>query len=417
MGCQQKYKIRRIVAEYASKGKPWNCAKSPSFVRESERTMEISILSIASLSALGTEQEAKLAYASSETALRQRQVGARQIWAGSLPRTLSEDIETSLSDAYKRLDPSVWYAIWTARAAYRQSGWQTTDFGLNVGSSRGATHLWETYFDQFSDSGTVATPASPTTTLGNIASWVAHDLGSQGPSLSHSITCSSALHAVLNGCAWLRSGLSKRFMAGGSEAPLTPFTFAQMEALKIYSREAEPYPSRPLDSNKSGNTFVLGEGAAMVCLEAGRLQDALAVIAGIGFGTETLTHGASLTSDAKCLQRSMQMAISGTDINAIDAVVLHAPGTLKGDRAELAAIGLVFGEHTPALYSNKWKIGHTLGASGLLSVEMALQLLKGEPVAQPPYLHSSGPQGTIRRVLVNAVGFGGNAVSLLLERP
>jgi 3-oxoacyl-(acyl-carrier-protein) synthase len=38
--------------------------------------------------------------------------------------------------------------------------------------------------------------------LGNISSWVAHDLQSSGPEISHSITCSTALHAVLNGVAW-----------------------------------------------------------------------------------------------------------------------------------------------------------------------------------------------------------------------
>ena len=32
---------------------------------------------------------------------------------------------------------------------------------------------------------------SPTTTLGNISSWVAYDLGLDGVTLSHSITCST----------------------------------------------------------------------------------------------------------------------------------------------------------------------------------------------------------------------------------
>ena len=379
--------------------------------------MEISILSLASLSPLGTEKEAATAYSSAETALREIEIGGKKAWAGPLPDTVSREITASLSDVYRRLDPSVWYAIWTARSALRQAGWQENDFGVNVGSSRGATHVWETYHNQYRDSGAVSTPASPTTTLGNIASWVAHDLGREGPALSHSITCSSALHAVLNGCAWLSSGLSQRFMAGGSEAPLTAFTLAQMEALKIYSREAGPYPCRPLDPSKTGNTFVLGEGAAMICMEAGRNPGAQAILTGIGYGTETLSHGASLSADAQCLQRSMKRALSGTDPGEIDAVVLHAPGTLKGDRAELSAIQKVFGNPGPELYSNKWKIGHTLGASGLLSVEMALLLLKGQPVCQAPYLDASENARPLRKVLVNAVGFGGNAVSLLLERP
>jgi 3-oxoacyl-(acyl-carrier-protein) synthase len=81
--------------------------------------------------------------------------------------------------------------------------------------------------------------ASPTTTLGNISSWVAHDLQSSGPEISHSITCSTALHALLNGVAWLKAGMADKFLVGGTEAPLTDFTIAQMRALKIYSNSAE----------------------------------------------------------------------------------------------------------------------------------------------------------------------------------
>ena len=72
--------------------------------------------------------------------------------------------------------------------------------------------------------------------MGNISSWVAHDLQTEGPEISHSITCSTALHALLNGVAWLQSGKQIKFLVGGSEAPLTPFTIAQMQALKIYAK-------------------------------------------------------------------------------------------------------------------------------------------------------------------------------------
>ena len=41
---------------------------------------------------------------------------------------------------YKSLDPSVLYAIYASREALRQAGWNNEkDFGVNIGSSRGAT--------------------------------------------------------------------------------------------------------------------------------------------------------------------------------------------------------------------------------------------------------------------------------------
>ena len=115
----------------------------------------------------------------------------------------------------------------------------------------------------------ISTLSSPTTTLGNISSWVAHDLQTKGPEISHSITCSTALHALINGVAWLKSGMANKFLVGGSEAPLTPFTIAQMKAMRIYAKGNSDYPCRAMDLQKKQNTMVLGEAASIACLELG----------------------------------------------------------------------------------------------------------------------------------------------------
>ena len=342
------------------------------------------------------------------------------VFAGKLSgatAALIDELKAS-RPVYRNLDRSVLYAMAVCREAAAQAGWgQGTGFGINLGSSRGATGLFEEYHEEFRATGGVGTQASPSTTLGNLASWVAQDLRSGGPELSHSITCSTALHALLNGVAWLRSGMASKFLVGGSEAPLTPFTIAQMQALKIYSRENGTYPCRALDLDKPNNTMVLGEGAGAVCLETGPNEKALACIEGMGWATEPLQHGASLSADASCLQRSMNMALKKVSPAEVDAVVMHAPGTVKGDRSEFHAIQRVFDGKLPALTTNKWKIGHTLGASGLLSLEMAVLMLEKQEFIGVPYLTGGGAPGRLRYVLVNAVGFGGNAVSILLGRP
>src|SRR5690606_22899725 len=138
------------------------------------------------------------------------------------------------------------------------------EFGINIGSSRGATNIFEKYYQEFIDSGQQKTNplTSPSTTLGNIASWVASDLNNKGPVISHSSTCSTALQAIINGIAWLRSGLCTPFLAGGSEAPLAAFTIAQMQALKIYPRLSGDYPVRSIYLSKVQNSLILGAGAA-----------------------------------------------------------------------------------------------------------------------------------------------------------
>jgi 3-oxoacyl-(acyl-carrier-protein) synthase len=325
---------------------------------------------------------------------------------------------------YKSLDKSVLYAMVASRKAVENAGWSSKDaFGINIGSSRGATDLFEKHFQEYLKTGKAQTLASPTTTLGNISSWVAHDLQSTGPEISHSITCSTALHALLNGVAWLRAGMADKFLVGGSEAPLTDFTVGQMRALKIYSNSEDTYPNRALDLAKTQNGMILGEGAAVCCLEIGKKENALAFVEGIGYATEILEHNISISAEAICFQKSMKMALENTDPAEVDAIVMHAPGTKAGDLTEYKAIQKVFGTDMPMLTTNKWKIGHTFGASGILSVEMAILMMQHNAFIGVPFLDSNlfnpfrvqNSERVIKKVLVNAVGFGGNAVSVLLS--
>lgn len=385
----------------------------------------IHITALSSISAIGTSGDLIFeAYQNPAHLFVQREFNGQKKWVAELPGELRAQIqELRDSDAkYKKLDDTVLYAIYTARKAIKQAGWsedgqEDSHFGINIGSSRGATSLFEAYHQSFLEEGKSQTLASPTTTLGNISSWVAHDLLAKGPIISHSITCSTALHAILNAAAWLQSGMADKFLVGGSEAPLTPFTIAQMDALKIYSKEREAYPCKSLDFQKKKNTMVLGEGAAMACLEKGSPKNSLAKIVGMGYATEPLEHNVSISSDAICFQDSMKMAIGDFSLNEIDGIVMHAPGTVKGDVSEFDAIKKVFGSHTPFMTSNKWKLGHTFGASGMLSIEMAILMLRHQKPLVVPFIEYQQFPKKIDRVLVNAVGFGGNAVSILLERP
>jgi len=380
----------------------------------------ISITAVASISPLGISQnEIWKNYLKPEHQLSSEMFLDKHTWVSKITEEAQKAItELRLSDSkYKALDDTVLYAIYASRKAINTANWRESDnFGINIGSSRGATTLFEKYHKSFLESKVSDTLSSPTTTLGNISSWVAHDLQTQGPEISHSITCSTALHSVLNGIAWINSGMCDKFLVGGSEAPLTPFTIAQMKALKIYSKSKNEYPCRALDLDKTKNTMVLGEGAAMVCLEAGYKKNALAKIIGIGYATEILKHNISISSDAKCFQKSMKMALGDVNPDEVDVVVMHAPGTLKGDASEFKAIEKVFGNTLPALTSNKWKIGHTFGASGALSLELAVLMLQYQKYIEVPFIETKNTPNKLETILVNAVGFGGNAVSILLGK-
>jgi len=390
----------------------------------------ISITAVASISALGSNlEEVWQNYLFDEHFLSEKDVNGKKVFVGQISeenQNIIADLKTSDSK-YKNLDDSVLFAIYASREAVKSANWTSKDnFGVNFGSSRGATSLFEKYHKEFLATQKSSTLSSPTTTLGNISSWVAHDLHTSGPEISHSITCSTALHSLLNGVAWINSGMSNKFLVGGSEAALTDFTIAQMQALKVYAKHhSEPvseshkktkeyFPCRSFDLEKKQNTMVLGEGAAAICLEKGIVKNALATISGVGFATEVLKHNTSISTDAICFQKSMKMALGEMKPDEVDAIVMHAPGTIKGDLSEVNAIEKVFCNKRPFLTTNKWKLGHTFGTSGMLSLELALLQLRYQKVIAVPFSKNQQKPKQLQKILVNAVGFGGNAVSILL---
>ncbi|MBC8085483.1 MAG: beta-ketoacyl-ACP reductase [Hymenobacter sp.] len=400
------------------------------------------------------------AYASLSAApFQTKATGPRYLPVAQLSAAAEETLATlrRAHPAYRQLDRTVLLALLAARQATAEAGWlpaaagrrqialaepaltneqrvtnnEQREIAVSVGSSRGATERLEHFHQDFLMSGTVPAAASPLTTLGNVASWVAFDAGSTGgPALSHSSTCSSAFQALGNAVAWLRAGMATRFLAGGTEAPLTDFTLAQMYALGIYSPfPAADWPCRPGTGRPS--TFVLGEGAAVFALEkvaAAALaaeqrqhpDQPVFVLEGVGFGFEATASKTGLSPDGQHFQQAINQALhqAGCPPAAVDAVVLHSPGTPAGDASERAALRAVLGEKLPPLLSNKWLVGHTLGASAALSLDFALYVLETQRWPAAPFATDLAAAAVrpIRRILVNAAGFGGNAASVVVTR-
>ncbi len=380
----------------------------------------VSITALASISALGsTYEDIWSHYLNSIHFISEKKFTKFTALVAQLSEKDKSEINLlrNSDSKYKCLDDSVLYGVYVARKAVANAKWTSSEnVGVNMGSSRGATTLFEKYHKAFLNNDFAETLSSPTTTLGNISSWVAHDLQTQGPDISHSITCSTGLHALLNGVVWLESGMADKFLIGASEAALTDFTIAQMQALKVYARQSQPYPCQALNLNKKQNTMVVGEAASAMCLERGYVKNALAQIEGVGYATEVLEHNVSISTNAECFQKSMKMALGDVALTEVDAIVMHAPGTIRGDLSEVNAIQEVFGGHKPLLTSNKWKLGHTFASSGLMSVELAIMMLNKQEFIPVPYIEQENIQKPLRKIIVNAVGFGGNAVSVLLTK-
>jgi 3-oxoacyl-(acyl-carrier-protein) synthase len=139
---------------------------------------------------------------------------------------------------------------------------------------------------------------------------------------------------------------------------------------------------------------------------------------GIGWSLEEAPTATGVSADGASFEAAMRRAIASMPLGrTVDCVVAHAPGSVKGDQAELSAISRVFGGVMTV--STKHLTGHTYGASGMVSLAVAQSLLYGATWAGFPYkcLFSSELPGQPGAVLINTAGFGGNCISIVVGRP
>ena len=119
----------------------------------------ISITSIASISALGSSPKIIWKnYLLDKHFLSEKEISPQgrnereSVFVGQLSKESQEKInELKKSDSkYKNLDDSVLFAIYVSREAIKNANWSNDfNFGVNFGSSRGATSLFEKYHQEF----------------------------------------------------------------------------------------------------------------------------------------------------------------------------------------------------------------------------------------------------------------------------
>lgn len=340
----------------------------------------------------------------------------REVPAGILPEAVLNILNTV---GNRHSDRSVQLGILAAReacAAHQMLPEYRT--GISMGTSRGPTRNWEKAHARYLESLALSPFTSPLTTPGVLASSVAEDLSLRGPEITLSMTCASSLVGLINGLAWLNCGWTDYFIAGGAEASLTDFTLSQAKALNLISQDSDsPWPCRPLDPEKNHNTMVLSEAAACLLLASQPGKNTDPMITGLGCAREETASPTGINDKGIAYQSAIKQALNISP-GDVDLILVHAPGTLSGDAAELFAIQSIFQNQAqaPVLYPLKALIGHTYGASGALALVAACLLLEHE-VPLPEYLSAQGNStGRPKRIMVNSAGFGAQAVTVILEK-
>jgi 3-oxoacyl-[acyl-carrier-protein] synthase II len=343
----------------------------------------------------------------------------------------------------RMLDRVSQFALVAAREALTQSqgaldGLAREAGGVFVGTGMGgAESTDQAYRTLYAENSDRIKPFSVLMAMNNAAAaWIGLEHGLTGPNLTYSTACSSSAVAIGEAAKRIARGEAEVMIAGGAEAPLTFGTLKAWEALKTLASEDPEDPSascKPFSKDRSG--LVLGEGAAMVVLEAwdrarSRGAGILAELAGYGLCTDA-THVTrpSLEGQAQAMRLALEdAAIPATEVGYINA---HGTGTQANDSTETAAIRRVFGAHADRLSvsSTKSMHAHLLGAAGAL--EFVASVLAMRARVLPPTLHLARPDpecdldyvpfaarqvGHLGAVMSNSFAFGGtNAV--LVARP
>jgi len=342
----------------------------------------------------------------------------------------------------KRLDPSGRMALVAARQAWADAGAPEVEgerLGVVCASGIGGVWALLDAYDVLKAKGPrrVLPLTVPMLMPNGPAAAIGIELGARAGVHTPVSACASGAEGMGYAFDMIRAGRADIVVAGGTEAAIHPLPisgFAAMQALSTRNDEPEQ-ASRPYDTARDG--FVLGEGAALVVLEAeehARARGAQIYGELVSYGiTSDGYHIAAPEPEGAGAARAMRAALESGGLTATDVVHLnaHATSTPAGDVAESKAIRAALGEATDgvAVSSTKSMTGHLLGAAGALEGIFTLLALR-DRVAPPtiniddldPAVHldvvrearALPAQGQLVG-LNNSFGFGGHNVALVFR--
>jgi 3-oxoacyl-[acyl-carrier-protein] synthase II len=231
--------------------------------------------------------------------------------------------------------------------------------------------------------------------------------------------CAASLCALALATDMIDLGMADTVIVAGADC-ITESVYGVLDRVQ----NSIPDAVRPFDTQRRG--MLPGEGAVAVVLRReglhqgtvhGRLR---AVAMNCDAGHPTAPDKQSIAAAVR--EAHQRAGLSAADI---DLVMLHGTGTPLNDVSEAAVLGEIFSTPGPLMTAIKSGTGHTLGASGLMSLVTALLAMSdgivppiaglSSPVPEADGLrlvHGGAERASLRTAQVNAFGFGGiNAVA------
>ena len=246
----------------------------------------------------------------------------------------------------------------------------------------------------------------------------------------------SSLMAIAYAARTILRGKCDFILAGGMEAPVTPYALLCCNTSGMLSVNNDHPNSayRPFDKNRDG--LAIAEGAGVLTLE---LQSRVAkrgahVYASIiGYGTTTdASDRINPAQDGHQLARAIRMALddAGLAPKDIDYICADGAATKIGDITETKAIKEVFNGYAKKIPVSAPKsiFGNMLGASGVLDVITTVLAIEHsmvpptinyqtpDPECDLDYCPNKAQKKTIKNAMIINRGRGGINCVLILQK-
>jgi len=309
--------------------------------------------------------------------------------------------------------------------------------GVLIGSGIGGMETHEEQLKRFFDGGPrKVSPFSIPSLISNMCSGLfAIEIGARGPNFCIVSACATGTHALGEAMHMIRRGDAEVMIAGGSEAPITPFGYACFCSMKAMStRNDDPQTaSRPFSLGRDG--FVMGEGAGILVLES--LAHAQARGARIycelaGYAATCDAHHITMPDpEGKGLSMAMKRALAaaGEPPEHVDYINAHGTSTPYNDKFETLAIKKILGGHARkvAISSTKSMTGHLLGAAGGIEavitvktiqtgqIPPTINLAEPDPECDLDYVPNAKRAASVKVAMSNNLGFGGQNATVVFR--
>jgi 3-oxoacyl-(acyl-carrier-protein) synthase len=324
-----------------------------------------------------------------------------------------------------RTDRLVYLAARDAIESARLRDFDADRAGVALGGSTGGSYDSEQFLTTLIKRGKMWPRPTRFHECANTTDLIADSFGFYGPSVMVATACSSGALSIATAADMIVAGDADVMLAGGGDS-VSRMTWCGFHSLMLVDAQG----CRPFDVARAGMS--LGEGAAILVLEAeetARRRGApiLARLSGWGASCDAF-HATAPHPEGSGAVLAMRAALRRANLApaAIDYVNAHGTGTRDNDLAEGKALKTVFGERVPPFSSTKRFFGHSLGASGAIEAVVCVEALRRQELPANPGFSNVDPaigltpltkfqRATVRHVMSNSFGFGGNNAVLVLS--